>query len=59
MVIHMMKIKMFDHVLLKSGYKAHIVEIFKEGVDYLADIDYDDDTETEQIKYDDIEAVIP
>ena len=53
----MMKIKMFDHVLLKSGYKAHIVEIFKEGVDYLADIDYDD--ETEQIKFDDIEAVIP
>ena len=55
----MMKIKMFDHVLLKSGSKAHIVEIFKDGVDYLADIDYDDDTETEPIKYDDIEAVIP
>lgn len=54
----LVKIKLYDRVLLKSGHEASIVEIFKEETDYLADIDYEDGTETEDIKFNDIEKVI-
>ena len=53
-----MDIKLYDRVLLKDGHEASIVEIFKQGEDYLADIDYDDDTETEDIKHEQIERVL-
>ena len=58
-----MTIKQYDKVLLKDGRTAHIVEIFRQGVAYLADIDivYPDgsiDWNTEDIKQDDIKQVV-
>ena len=50
---------MFDKVLLKSGETAYIVEIYKQGVAYEADIDKSDGTtETDTIKHGDIVKVI-
>lgn len=54
----MKDIQLYDRVLLKNGLEASIVEIFKPGEDYLADIDYKDGTETEDIKYSQIEKIL-
>nr|DAE62585.1 MAG TPA: hypothetical protein [Caudoviricetes sp.]DAY74133.1 MAG TPA: hypothetical protein [Caudoviricetes sp.] len=53
-----MKIKLYDRVLLKDGSKASIVEIFEEGKAFLADIDRNDDTDTDEISIDEIEKVL-
>lgn len=53
-----MKIKQYDRVLLKDGHKASIVEIFDNGKAFLADIDKDGDTFTEEIQANEIEKVI-
>lgn len=53
-----MKIEQYDRVLLKDGNWASIVEIFDEGREFLADIDKDGDTYTEEIKIDDIKKVL-
>lgn len=50
-----MKIKQYDRVLLTDGSKASIVEIFDDGRAFLADIDKDGDTYTEEISITDIE----
>ena len=49
-----MKIKQYDRVLLRDGHEASIVEIFGGGKLYLADIDKDGDTYTEEVKPEDI-----
>ncbi|MDO4920934.1 MAG: hypothetical protein Q4E64_03785 [Phascolarctobacterium sp.] len=54
-----MKIKQYDKVLLKDGNVAYIVEIFEEGKAFLADIDKDGDTYTEDILITDIEKTLP
>ncbi len=43
-----MKIAEFDRVLLKDGTEASIVEVFGDGY-FIADIDKDGDTYTEEI----------
>lgn len=53
-----MKIKLYDRVLLRDGYEASIVEIFEEGITFLADIDRDGDTYTEDIRIEDIQKII-
>lgn len=54
-----MALEMFDKVLLKSGEVAYIVEIFKDGEAYLADIDkHDGWTDTDYVFPDDIEKVL-
>ena len=53
-----MKIKLYDRVLLKDGSKASIVEVFEEGKAFLADIDRNDDTDTDEISIDEIEKVL-
>ena len=53
-----MKIEQYDRVLLKDGNKASIVEIFEEGKLFLADIDKDGDTYTEEVKAEEIEKVL-
>ena len=53
-----MKIKLYDRVLLKDGSKASIVEIFEDGKAFLADIDRNDDTDTDEISIDEIEKVL-
>ena len=53
-----MKIKLYDRGLLKDGSKASIVEIFEEGKAFLADIDRNDDTDTDEISIDEIEKVL-
>ena len=53
-----MKIKLYDRVLLKDGNKASIVEIFKDGSLFLADIDKTGGTVTENLSVDQIEKVI-
>ncbi len=53
-----MKIEMYDRVLLKSGHEASIVEIFDDGEAFIADIDRNGDTDTEEITRDEIERVI-
>lgn len=53
-----MKIKQYDRVLLKDGNKAYIVEIFDDGKAFLADIDRNGDTDTDEITIDEIEKVI-
>lgn len=53
-----MKIKQYDRVLLKDGSKASIVEVFKEGKLFLADIDRDGDTDTDELKIEEIEKVL-
>ena len=53
-----MKIKQYDRVLLTDGNKASIVEIFEEGKLFLADIDKDGDTYTEEVKIDEIKEVL-
>ena len=53
-----MKIKQYDRVLLKDGNQASIVEIFDDGKLYLADIDKDGDTYTEEVKPEEIKEVL-
>ena len=43
-----MKISQYDHVLLKDGTKAVIIEVFGDGR-FIANIDKNDDTYTEEI----------
>jgi len=54
----MKKTELYDRVLLKNGFEASIVEIFKHNEDYLADVDYKAGTEAEDIKYDQIKKVL-
>ena len=52
--------EMYEKVLLKSGETANIVEILKQGEDYLADVDRKDGSiETVPIKHEDIVKIIP
>lgn len=53
-----MKIKQYDRVLLADGNQASIVEIFEEGKLFLADIDKDGDTFTEELKIEEIKEVL-
>lgn len=53
-----MKIKQYDRVLLADGNKAFIVEIFEEDKLFLADIDKDGDTYTEEVSVDKIKEII-
>lgn len=53
-----MKIKQYDRVLLKDGNKASIVEVFEEGKLFLADIDRDGDTDTDELGIDEIEMIL-
>ncbi|MCL2633329.1 MAG: hypothetical protein FWD34_02320 [Oscillospiraceae bacterium] len=51
-------IKQFDHIKLKSGKRAVIVEIWEQGVAYEADIEIAiNEYETKTIKHTDIESV--
>lgn len=55
----MKKIELFDKVLLKSGETAFIVEIYKDGEAYEADIDKPDGTiRTDTIWPEDIKTVL-
>ena len=49
-----LKIKQYDRVLLKNGCKASIVEIFEEDKFFLADIDRNGDTDTEELKIEEL-----
>lgn len=53
-----MKVKQYDRVKLKDGSEASIVEIFEEDKAFLADIDRNGDTDTEEIMIDEIEKVL-
>lgn len=53
-----MKIKQYDRVLLKDGNLASIVEIFEEDRIFLADIDKNGDTYTEDLMIEEIEKVL-
>lgn len=54
-----MEIKLNDKVLLKNGDTAHIVEIYKLGVSYEADINkLGGEPHIDAIKHEDIEMVI-
>lgn len=58
-----MKLKMYDKVKLKDGREATIVEIYKQGKAYEADILIDDtgeypEYETDTIKQEDIIKII-
>ena len=49
---------MYQHVRLKNGKRATIVEILEQGKAYIADIEVEeDDYETEQISHEDITSV--
>ena len=53
-----MKIKPYDRVLLTDGNEASIVEIFEEDKLFLADIDKNGDTYTEEVSVDKIKEII-
>ncbi len=53
-----MKIKQYDRVLLKDGNEASIVEILKEDEIFIADIDKDGDTYTEELTISEIKSKI-
>ena len=53
-----MKLKQYDKILLKDGATAYIVEIFDGGEAFIADIDRNGDTDTDEITIDDIEKVL-
>jgi hypothetical protein len=51
-------LKLYDHIKLKTGKRAVIVEIWEAGVSYEADIEIElGEYETETIKHSDIESV--
>ena len=55
-----MTIKQYDHIMLKDGRTATIVEELKKGKAYLADIDLPGpDWDTVFIDIDDIKNIIP
>lgn len=53
-----MKVRQYDRVLLKDGTQASIVEIFEEGKFFLADINKDGDTYTEELRIEEIQKVL-
>ena len=53
-----MKIELYDRVQLKDGNKAYIVEILDNGTAFIADIDKNEDTYTEEINISEIESII-
>ena len=53
-----MQIRQYDRVLLKNGNQANIVEIFEEDKFFLADIDRDGDTYTEELSIEEIKKVL-
>ncbi len=53
-----MRIKVYDRVLLKDGSEASIVEIFEDGKTFLADIDRNGDTDTDEISIDEIKKIL-
>lgn len=53
-----MKIDLYDHVLLKNGKTADIVEILGNGKAFIADVDIGDDYDTITVLPEDIEKVI-
>lgn len=53
-----MKVKQYDRVLLKDGCEASIVEIFEKDKVFLADIDRNGDTDTEELKIEEIEKIL-
>lgn len=52
-----MNVAIYDRVLLVDGNEASIVEDFKDGF-FLADIDKNGDTYTEEISISDIQKVL-
>ena len=52
-----MRIKQYNRVLLTDGNKASIVEIFEEDKLFLADIDKDGDTYTEDLTVEEIQSI--
>lgn len=52
-----MRITQYDRVLLKDGTEASIVEVFGDGY-FIADIDKDGDTYTEEIGEEQILCVV-
>ena len=51
-------IKQYDHIKLKSGKHAVVVEVWKQGVSYEADVEVSPgEYTTETIKHTDIESV--
>ena len=53
-----MKIKQYDRVMLKSGHKASIVEVFEVDKLFLADIDRNGDTDTDEVTIEEIEKIL-
>ena len=53
-----MKTELFDHVLLKDGRKAHIVEILGNHDMYIVDVEHGSDYDTINIKPDQIDRII-
>jgi len=53
-----MHITLYDRVVLKNGNKASIVEIFEPDKFFLADIDRDGDTYTEELSIEEIAEII-
>lgn len=53
-----MKIKQYDRVKLKDGNEASIVEIFEEDKLFLADIDRNGDTDTDEVTINEIEKIL-
>lgn len=53
-----MRVKQYDRVILKDGNEASIVEIFKDDKLFLADIDRNGDTDTEELSVDEIVEVL-
>ena len=53
-----MKIKQYDKVLLKDGNEASIVEILEKDKFFIADIDKEGDTYTEELNIEEIEAIL-
>ena len=53
-----MKVKQYDKVILKTGESATIVEIFGDGKVFIADIERNEDIDTEYVKIEEIEGMI-
>ena len=52
-----MIIKQYDRVLMKDGSNASIVEIFEDKKSFIADIERNDDIDTEEIGIDDLQQI--
>ena len=53
-----MRISKYEHVLLKNGNDAYIVEIFEKDKTFLADINKNGDVETEEVSIEEIERLL-